>query len=52
MIQNDKQLHQARADIQELWKFLESARRTHSSIDYERMARPISYKFKNASKRS
>ncbi len=40
MIQNDKQLHQAQADIQKLWKFLESARETHSGIDYERMAAP------------
>lgn len=40
MIQNDTQLHQAQADIQKLWKFLESARLTHASMDYERMAAP------------
>ena len=40
MIQNDTQLHQAQADIQKLWKFLESARETHTSVDYERLAAP------------
>jgi hypothetical protein len=40
MIQNDAQLHQAESDIQKLWKFLESARLTHSSGDYERLAAP------------
>ena len=40
MIQNDRQLHQAQADIQKLWKFLESARETHTSVDYERLAAP------------
>jgi hypothetical protein len=40
MIDNDTQLHQAQADIQKLWRFLESARQTHSSLDYERMAAP------------
>ena len=40
MIANDAQLHQAQADIQKLWRFLESARRTHSSVDYERLAAP------------
>ncbi len=40
MIQNDTQLHQAQADIQKLWKFLESARATHTSVDYERLAAP------------
>ena len=40
MIDNDTQLHQAQADIQKLWRFLESARQTHSSVDYERMAAP------------
>jgi hypothetical protein len=40
MIDNDTQLHQAQADIQKLWRFLESARQTHSTLDYERMAAP------------
>jgi hypothetical protein len=40
MIQNDAQLHQAQADIQKLWRFLESARQTHESADYERLAAP------------
>jgi hypothetical protein len=40
MIQNDAQLHQAQADIQKLWRFLESARQTHGSTDYERLAVP------------
>lgn len=40
MIQNDEQLHQAQADIQKLWRFLESARETHSALDYERLAAP------------
>ena len=40
MIQNDAQLHQAQADIQKLWRFLESARQTHGSADYERLAAP------------
>ena len=41
MIQDDEQLHQAQADVQKLWKFLESARQTHSTIDYERLAAPF-----------
>ena len=40
MIQSDAQLHQAQADIQKLWRFLESARQTHGSVDYERLAAP------------
>ena len=40
MIQNDSQLHQVQADIQKLWRFLESARQTHVSADYERLAAP------------
>lgn len=40
MIQNDEQLHQAQADIQKLWRFLESAQQTHSATDYERLAAP------------
>ena len=40
MIENDEQFHQAQADIQKLWKFLEAARQTHSAIDYERLAAP------------
>ncbi len=40
MIQNDEQLHQAQADIQKLWSFLEHARQTHAPADYERLAQP------------
>ena len=40
MIESDDQLHQAQADLQSLWRFLEAARRTHSPEDYERLARP------------
>lgn len=40
MIDNDTQLHQAQADIQKLWRFLERARQTHASLDYERLAAP------------
>ena len=40
MIHNDDQLHQAQQDIQTMWRFLEAARRTHSVIDYERLAAP------------
>jgi hypothetical protein len=40
MIENDTQLHQAQADIQKLWRFLEGARQTHGSPDYERLAAP------------
>ena len=40
MIQNDTQLHQAQADIQKLWKFLERSRETHTTVDYERLAAP------------
>ena len=40
MIRNDTQLHQAQADIQKLWRFLESARQTHGGVDYERLAAP------------
>jgi hypothetical protein len=40
VIQNDEQLHQAQADIQKLWSFLEHARQTHAPDDYERLARP------------
>jgi hypothetical protein len=40
MIQDNNQLHQAQADIQKLWRFLENARQTHASIDYERLAAP------------
>lgn len=40
MIIDETQLHQAQDDIQKLWKFLESARHTHSPADYERLAPP------------
>ena len=40
MITSDEQLHQAQADIQKIWRFLEAARETHSSLDYQRLAVP------------
>ena len=40
MIQNDEQLHQAEADVQKLWRFLEQAQQTHGAEDYERLATP------------
>lgn len=40
MIHNNDQLHQAQQNIQTMWQFLEAARRTHSAIDYERLAAP------------
>jgi len=40
MIVNDEQLHQAQADIQTMWRFLEATRRTHSPLDYQRLAAP------------
>ena len=40
MIQKDTQRHQAQADIQKVWKFLERSRETHTTIDYERLASP------------
>jgi hypothetical protein len=40
MIASDEQLHQAQADIQTIWRFLEAARKTHSLLDYQRLAVP------------
>jgi len=40
MIRDDGQLHQAQADLQRLWNFLEAAQQTHSAVDYERLATP------------
>ena len=40
MITDDTQLHQAQADIQTIWRFLEAARQTHTSLDYQRLAAP------------
>lgn len=40
MITNDEQLHQAQADIQTIWRFLEAARETHTPLDYQRLAVP------------
>jgi len=40
MITSDEQLHQAQADIQTIWRFLEAARETHSPLDYQRLAAP------------
>lgn len=40
MIQHDEQLHQAQADLQRLWRFLERARQTHAGSDYERFSTP------------
>ena len=50
MIDNDTQLHQAQAHIQKLRKFLENARQTHSSLEYEGMVAPHFYRFKNVSR--
>jgi hypothetical protein len=51
VIQNDEQLHQAQADIQKLWSFLEHARQTHSPDDYERLARPYLLRFRTANRK-
>lgn len=40
MITSDAQLHQAQADIQTLWRFLEAAHETHPALDYQRLAVP------------
>jgi hypothetical protein len=40
MIRDDEHLHQAQQDIQTLWHFLETARKTHASLDYQRLAAP------------
>ena len=40
MIRSDEQLHQAQADIQTIWRFLEAARETHSPLDYQKLAAP------------
>jgi hypothetical protein len=40
MITSDEQLHQAQADIQTIWHFLEAARETHAPVDYQRLALP------------
>ena len=40
MIMSNDQLHQAQADIQTMWRFLEAARETHSPLDYQRLAVP------------
>jgi hypothetical protein len=40
MIASDAQLHQAQADIQTTWRFLEAARETHAPVDYQRLAVP------------
>lgn len=40
MIKSDEQLHQAQADIQTMWHFLETARQTHAPLDYQRLAGP------------
>jgi hypothetical protein len=40
MITSDEQLHQAQADIQTIWRFLEAARETHSPLDYQCLAMP------------
>jgi hypothetical protein len=37
---NDTQLHQVQMDIQTIWRFLEAARQTHISLDYQRVAVP------------
>ena len=40
MIMSNEQFHQAQADIQTMWHFLEAARETHSPLDYQRLAAP------------
>ena len=40
MITNAEQLHQAQADIQTIWRFLEAARESHALLDYQRLAVP------------
>lgn len=40
MIHDDEQLHQAQLELQQIWRFLEAARRMHSALDYERLAAP------------
>lgn len=40
MIMSDEQLHQAQADIQSIWRFLEVAREAHTPLDYQRLAVP------------
>jgi len=40
VIQNTEQLHQAEADIQKLWRFLEEARQSHAPADYEHLSKP------------
>jgi hypothetical protein len=40
MIASDEQLHQAQADIQTIWRFLEAAREIHAPVDYQRLAVP------------
>lgn len=40
MIASDARLHQAQADIQTIWRFLEAARETHAPVDYQRIAVP------------
>jgi hypothetical protein len=40
MIASDAQLHQAQADIQTIWRFLQAARETHAPVDYQHLAIP------------
>jgi len=40
MITSEEQLRQAQADIQAMWRFLETARTTHAPLDYQRLAVP------------
>jgi len=51
MIASDEQLHQAQADIQTIWRFLEAARETHAPVDYQRLAIPICSSCKSGSRR-
>jgi hypothetical protein len=41
MIASVEQLHQARTEIQTIWRFLEAAREAHTPVDYQRLA--VSY---------
>ena len=40
MITSDAQLHQAQADIQTIWRFLQAARAPHAPLDYQHLAVP------------
>jgi hypothetical protein len=51
MIASDEQLHQAQADIQTIWRFLEAARETHAPVDDQRLAVPYFLQLQERSRR-